>query len=202
MKLTANPGKKDKIHILIDGVYQTTVDALYFSTCGYRDGDELTADEAAEFVRKAHFRRAFNKASSLLSYQNRTRRQLLERLTPDFGADAAEAAVTRLEELRLLDDTKYAESFAEELLRRKKMSPRRILQELLARGIDRDTAEEAVEALDFDSETSLSELLQTKYAGKYDDEKGLRRTVAALQRLGYGYSEIRRAMHEAEEYEE
>ena len=202
MKLTAQPGKKDKIHILIDGGYQTTVDALYFSTCGVRDGAELTADEAAEFVRQAHFRRAFNKASSLLSYQNRTRRQLLERLTPDFGAEAAEAAVARLEELRLLDDRKYAESYADELLRRKKMSPRRILQELLSRGIGRETAEEAVAALDFDGEETLGTLLRTKYRGRYGDEKGVRRTVAALQRLGYGYGEIRAAMRDAELEEE
>ena len=194
MKLTAQPGKKDKIHILIDGVYQTTVDALYFSTCGYRDGAELSAQEAAEFVRKGNERRAFNKASSLLSFQARTRRQLMDRLTPDFGADAAEAAVTRLEELRLLDDTRYAESFADELLRRRKMAPRRILQELLARGIDRETAEAAVDGLETDNADSLVELLRTKYRGKYADDTGMRRTVAALQRLGYGYGEIRAAM--------
>ena len=197
MKLTAQPGKKDKIHILIDGVYQTTVDALYFSMCGYRDGAELTEREAAELVRLGNERRAFNKASALLSFQARTRRQLLDRLTPDFGADAAEAAVARLEELRLLDDTRYAESFADELLRRRHMSPRRILQELLSRGIDRETAEEAVASLDFDSADSLSELLRTKFSGKYSDEKGMRRTVAALQRLGYGYGEIRAAMRDA-----
>ena len=28
MKLTIRPGKKDKIHILIDGDYKTTVDAV------------------------------------------------------------------------------------------------------------------------------------------------------------------------------
>ena len=204
MKLTAQAGKKDKIHILIDGVYQTTVDALYFSTCGFRDGAELTQEQAAAFLRDAHFRRAFNKGASLLSYQDRTRRQLLERLEPDFGAEAAAAAVDRLEELRLVDDARYAETFANELLRRKKMSPRRIRQELLSRGIDRETADEAVDALEFDGESVLLDLLETKYRGKYVDEKGYRRTVAALQRLGYGYGDIRAAMREAQaqDYEE
>lgn len=199
MKLTVQHGKKDKIHILIDGVYQTTVDELYFSTCGVRDGAELTADEAAEFVRQAQCRRAFNKGVSLLSYQDRTRRQLLERLEPDYGEEAAEAAVDRLEELRLINDARYAETFAAELLRRKKMSPRRIRQELLARGIDRETADGAVDALECDTADNLLDLLQTKYRGKFADEKGVRRTVAALQRLGYGYGEIRAAMREARE---
>lgn len=203
MKLTVQPGRKDKIHILIDGVYQTTVDALYFSTCGYRDGADLTAQEAADFLRDAHFRRAFNKASNLLSYQDRTRKQLMERLTPDFGADAAEAAVDRLEELRLVDDTRYAARYAEELRRTKGMAPRGIVYALLSRGIDRDTAEEAVQALEDDSEETLLDLLRTKYRGKYGDAQGMRRTMAALQRLGYGVGEIRKAMRlAADEYDE
>ena len=199
MKLTAKSGKKDKIHISIDGVYQTTVDALYFSTCGYRDGDELSAEHVETFLRDANTRRAFNKAAGLLSYQDRTRKQLVDRLKEDYGEDAAEAAADRLEELRLIDDDRYAEAYAAELLRRKKMAPPRIVQELQRRGIDRETAAFTVQALDFDAQTCIIELLQTKYRGKYADEKGLRRTVAALQRLGYSYSDIRSALRSLEE---
>ncbi len=164
-----------------------------------RDGAELTADEAAAFLRKATARRAFNKGASLLSYQDRTRKQLVTRLREDFPEEAAEAAADRLEELRLLDDTRFAEQYAAELLRRKRCAPRRILQELLLKGVDRETAEAAVEALDFSPQASIIELLETKFAGKFGDEKGLRRTVAALQRLGYGYSDIRGALREIEE---
>lgn len=199
MKLSANYGKKDKVHILIDGDYQTTVDALYWETCGYKDGDELSDTEVSDFLRQANTRRAFNKAAGLLSYQDRTRKQLLDRLCEDYGEDAAVAAVDRLEELRLVDDERYAESFAAELLRRKKMAPARIRQELGRRGIDRETAEFAVEALDFDAQTCIIELLQTKYRGRFSDEKGLRRTIAALQRLGYGYGDIRSALRTLDE---
>ena len=201
MKLTAQPGKKDKIHILIDGDYKTTVDALYFSTCGYKDGAELSEAEAEAFLYEANSRRAFNKAANLLSYQDRTRKQLVDRLREDYGEDAAEAAVDRLEELRLVDDDRYAENYAEELLRRKKFAPRRIRQELLHRGIDRETADFTVETLDFDAESCIIELLQTKFRGKLADEKGLRRTVASLQRLGYDYGDIRAALREVEETE-
>lgn len=199
MKLTIRPGKKDKIHILIDGVYQTTVDALYWGTCGYKDGDRLSAEEAEAFLQQANARRAFNKAAGLLSYQDRTRKQLIDRLKEDYGEQAAGTAVDRLEELHLVDDERYAENYAAELLRRKKMAPSRIRQELQRRGIDRETAEFTVQALDFDAETCIIELLQTKFRGKYTDEKGLRRTVAALQRLGYSYSDIRSALRTLEE---
>lgn len=199
MKLTVKPGNRDKIHIYIDGEYQTTVDSLYFGTCGVRDGAELTAAEAADFLREANGRRAFNKGASLLSYQDRTRRQIIERLREDYGDEAAEAAADRLTELRLLDDTRYAENYAAELLRRKKCAPRRIMQELLQKGVDRETAEAAVGGLDFSADVCIIELLKTKFAGKYGDEKGLRRTIAALQRLGYGYGDIRSALRQIEE---
>ena len=199
MKLTVKPGNRDKIHVFIDGDYQTTVDSLYFSTCGVRDGAELTAAEAAQFLRDANDRRAFNKGASLLSYQDRTRRQRVERLSETYGAQAAEAAADRLESLRLLDDARFAENYAAELLRRKKYTPRRIMQVLLQKGIDRDTAEQAVEGLDFAPDACIIELVQTRFAGKFRDEKGLRRTIAALQRLGYSYSDIRSALRQIED---
>ena len=198
MKLTVKAGTRDKIHIYIDGDYQTTVDSLYFGSCGVRDGAELSAEEAAAFLQKANDRRAFNKGASLLSYQDRTRRQLVDRLRMDYGEAAAEAAADRLESLRLLDDVRFAENYAAELLR-KKYAPRRILQELLQKGVDRETAQAAVEGLDFAPQESIIELLETKFAGKYGDEKGLRRTVAALQRLGYGYGDVRSALRQIEE---
>ena len=199
MKLTVKPGKRDKIHVYIDGDYQTTVDSLYFSTCGLRDGAEMTEQEAAQFLRQANARRAFNKGASLLSYQDRTRRQLVDRLREDYGDEAAEAAADRLEELRLLDDVRFAENYAAELLRRKKCAPRRIMQELLQKGIDRDTAEQAVQGLDFAPDVCIIELLQTKFAGKFRNEAGLRRTIAALQRLGYSYGDIRSALRQIED---
>lgn len=202
MKLTVKPGKRDKLHIYLDDEYRTTVDALYFGSCGFRDGMELDESQAEAFLRQANDRRAFNKAASLLSMQDRTRRQLLDRLTEDFGEASAEAAVDRLEELRLVDDARYARSFADELQRRKNAAPRRIRQELIGRGIDPDTADETLAEMEFDPRESIDALLRTRFRGKYADEKGLRRTIAALQRLGYGYGDIRAALRDAAEEEE
>jgi regulatory protein len=202
MKLTVKPGKRDKLHIYLDDEYRTTVDALYFGSSGLRDGMEIGEAEAETFLRQANERRAFNKASSLLSLQDRTRRQLIDRLTEDFGEDAACAAVDRLEALRLVDDARYARNFADELRRRKNAAPRRIRQELISRGIDADTADETIADLEFDPRESIGELLRTRFCGKFADEKGMRRTVAALQRLGYGYGDIRAALRDADDAEE
>ncbi len=202
MKLTVKPGRRDKLHIYFDDEYRTTVDALYFSTCGVHDGEILTEAQVEAFLRRANDRRAFNKAASLLSLQDRTRRQLMDRLSEEYGEASAAAAVDRLEELRLVDDTRYAENFAAELQRRRHAAPRRIRQELIGRGIDADTADEVIAEMDFDPREAIDTLLRTRFRGKFSEEKGLRRTIAALQRLGYAYGDIRAALRDAADEEE
>lgn len=50
--------------------------------------------------------------------------------------------------------------------------------------------------MDIDPAEQLRDLLERKYARGLGDEKSRRRTVAALQRLGYRWEEIRRALEE------
>ena len=79
------------------------------------------------------------------------------------------------------------------------MGKRRIEQELRERGVSRDIASACVEELDGDDVERITALLNTKFAGRFSDEKGRRRTFAALTRLGYSCSDIRSAMRQADE---
>ena len=54
------------------------------------------------------------------------------------------------------------------------------------------------ESLDFDPVLRIIELLNTKYARKISDEKGMKRTIASLQRLGYKWSDINSAFRRLE----
>ena len=99
-----------------------------------------------------------------------------------------------LEEMGYLDDERYAQNLAEELFERKGMGLRRIEQELCSRGVSRETARQCVENIECDNVSRIVDLLQTKFAGRFDDEKGKKRTFAALTRLGYTYSDIMSAM--------
>ena len=100
-------------------------------------------------------------------------------------------------ELGLVNDEAYAQRLAEELFRRKGYSPARIEQELIARGVARETAYEAARAIEGDPLERLAALLESKYAPSYKGtERDRRRVVNALQRLGYSFFDIRRAMEE------
>ena len=68
--------------------------------------------------------------------------------------------------------------------------------ELSLKGIDSALIDELLaEYADEEAETeNVLSVLQRRYGGWEEDEKIRRRAVAALQRLGYSYEQIRRAM--------
>lgn len=101
-----------------------------------------------------------------------------------------------MEELGLLNDESFARDYARELFSRKKFGSRRVRMELSLKGIDSALIDELLaEYADEEAETeNVLSVLQRRYGGWEEDEKIRRRAVAALQRLGYSYEQIRRAM--------
>ena len=112
--------------------------------------------------------------------------------------EASRDAVARAEELGYIDEARFAENYAESLYRNKHFGTRRIVQELLRKGISREIAENAVENLDKDDENRIILLLHGKYRTALCDEKGKRRAINGLLRMGYSYSEIRAAIMQVE----
>lgn len=112
------------------------------------------------------------------------------------------AVISRLCELRLLDDSRYAKLWLESRLRFAR-SPRRLLSSLCARGIDRDDAEAALKtALDEDAETSLLVRFVKKYARKQANsqtrggEDAARSLKFLLKSEGFSHAAIQRFLDE------
>ena len=60
----------------------------------------------------------------------------------------------------------------------------------------KDWQDTDIEEIGIDPADQLRDLLERKYAQAVREEKGRRRTVASLQRLGYRWEDIRRALEE------
>lgn len=196
MKLSTQAGRQNKIHIYIDGEYRLTVDDVFWFSERWHNLEEIDGEELAALEEAVSSRRAFNSALDLLSLRAHGKQELYRKLLRKHSPAAAAAAVEKTEEAGLLNDTDYAERFAEELYSRKHYGERRIVSELTARGIDREIAENAVKMLDKDDENRIIKLLQTKYRCAFADEKGRRRAVNGLMRMGYDYAAIRKALEE------
>ena len=73
---------------------------------------------------------------------------------------------------------------------------------LRQKGLTQEQIQQAVDSLgEEDSEERLCRLLERKYARYLGDEKGLRRTVNSLLRMGYSYGEIRQAINRYTQWE-
>ena len=77
---------------------------------------------------------------------------------------------------------------------------RKDLVDKLSKNIDRDLAEEIVEAISLvePDENLLQQLIERKYLRYLGDEKGRNKVIAALMRLGHDYGDVIQAVDEAE----
>ena len=200
MKITAKGGRKDKIHIYIDGEYRLTVDEIFWFSCGYISGDEIDEEELTAFEEAAGSRRAFNSALNSLDYRDHSEKEIRAKLMRKHGAEYVDEAVEKLIELDLINDRRYAENYARELFEHKKFGKIRIKSELIAKGIASDIACETVNSLFEDEEPDniqrIVDIIEKKYYNRMNDEVGRKKVFSALQRMGYTFSDIREAMSE------
>ena len=201
MKLTVKEGKANKIHIYVDEEYRATVDSDYWYSEKYRNYKEIDEEELTELLDAVSFRRAYNKGLDLLSRRPHGTKELIKKLCEKgHEKNSVEKACDRLLELGLLNDEEFARILATELYERKGYGIKRIKQELIFRGIDREIAENAIETLDIDTQNRIILIIKKKYLNKIDDEKGRKRAIDGLMRLGYSYSDIKNALNSISEF--
>ena len=202
MVITAiEPRRKSLSAIYIDGEFALKLDTETVLSNHLKVGEEIDDDRLLELIKASDSRRAKEKALWLISYRDHSEGELRQKLSKDYGEEAVDSAVERLMELRLINDEDFAKKYAESLSH-KHMSQRQIQQKLRLKGIDKELSEDAVENLNLDEKDEIRALVNKKYIRKLSDEADLRRTVAALQRRGFSYSDIKSVINEFAEFEE
>ena len=194
MKITAvEPRRKQMCALFIDGEYVMNLDAQTLIENRFDVGREIDDDELKDIIDKSNERRAKEKALWLISYRSHSKKELFDKLKRGFDEASAQKAVDRMEELGLINDEEFAKLYARKLVNGKKMSVKAAEFELYRKGIDKITAEQVLGELEYDPQTQIIEFITKKYKN-IDDEKIKRRAVAALQRKGYSWEEIKQAI--------
>lgn len=163
---------------------------------GIRIGSEITEKDIARMKQLTQARLAKEKALNLLSYRAHSKKELTDKLLRTCGEEDAGNAVRRMEELGLVDDEGFAKAYAESMAHRKTHSARRVEQELLRRGIGRESAAAAVAEFCQNDEEKITALLTSRYTGKLLDRESRRKAAASLQRMGFRWEDIRRVMQQ------
>ena len=189
MEITAIEPRRHRLsQLYLDGEAAVRVDTETLIKSGWKPGMEITDEELHALLEASEERRAREKALYLLEYRSHSKKELADKISRTTSREAAEAAVEKMEELGLMNDESYG--------------VRRARQELLHKGIDRELVEEILLETAPDPEEKLREIVERKYQRQLQDEKGYRRTVAALQRLGYGWEDIKSVLEEFRETSE
>ena len=165
-----------------------------------RTGMEIERDELRKIIYASNFRRAYQRALFLRDYRDYSEKEMTEKLIKTYKSDAlCKAVLNKLKENRFIDDERYAERMARKLVEVKKFGFRRAKRELMQKGIDQFTAEDALEVYEFTFEENLAELLKTKHSRFLTDEtdrKSIEKVKNALVRYGYDFPQINRAVKE------
>lgn len=147
---------------------------------------------------------ARNIAARYLGYSARSRTEIARRLSrEDFTPDIIEAVIAEMEAMGWVDDAKFANDWVGDRADRKHYGRTRLAAELQRRGVDRDTASEALDTLDEESELRRAlEVARSRWKlepGHAVDRAALeaekRKMAGFLQRRGFGWPIITKVFH-------
>lgn len=135
------------------------------------------------------------KALRLLEFRSHSEAELREKLSRAGGTDIDDV-IAFCYEYNFLNDCEYAKKLVRDLANLKKLGKRRIYQELKARGISDEFANEALEELsDFDAEEALMPLVRKKL-GTNTDRKNIDKVIRYFAYRGYEIDDIKSCIEE------
>lgn len=124
-----------------------------------------------------------------LTAQDRTRQELNKALRArNVTEEVADRVLDRMEDVRLIDDSRFADSWVRSRQQRRGLSKVALRRELSGKGIDRETIDETLQSVDIDDEYSAALMLaQKKLRGMsgLDRQVQQRRLFGALARRGF-----------------
>lgn len=195
--ITASPRAAGRFDLLIDGVPVARLSIQGIERLGLRVGAQVDEWFAAKIAAEATVSRAYDRAMTMLAARGRASgelRRLLGRKgeAPDVVAEVVE----RLTQAGFLDDASFARQFTRWKTGGAALSRRRIEQELTRRGVDRQTAAQAIAETfveeNVDEKATIQQAAEKKLRTltKADDLTRRRRLYSFLARRGYDANAI------------
>ncbi len=178
----------ERVNLFLEGRFAFGLSNKVVADAGLKQGDVLTEAQVADLLRREAYQQALQQAFNYLSYRQRSQQELRRYLAQKGHApETIEATLGKLADYHYVDDQVFAQSWIEN---RQKFRPRgaRLLRaELRQKGIDRETADQAIDDVAGDeraqAEAAARRKLPTIKAGDYV-EFG-RKLGGFLQRRGF-----------------
>ncbi|MDM8534917.1 RecX family transcriptional regulator [Clostridiaceae bacterium HSG29] len=195
-KMEEQKKNKNRISIFIDnefsfGVYHKTVFKFDLFV-----GKELTKELIDEIKMDDEYNKCFNKALNYISYQDRTIKEVKDKLYSNEYLDSTiNNVIKELLKLHYIDDFEYAKRYIGYKI--KETGKYKIKNKLIEKGIDENIIEELLMDYSEDEEYESAYKIANKKNSQYGDidyKKRYSRLSGFLNRKGYSYQTIYRVM--------
>ena len=192
---------KSRYSVYIDGNYEFSLimeDILYFRL---KIGEPISEETYRYITETTLYIKAQNTALKFLGYKMTTEKEVLHKLIKEQYSEEIIARVMEfLIKYDYINDREYCRRYIKETLKLRPKGIYMIKSELKAKGIDEDTADEALEGAQIDELCVAEMLLEKKYEGFAEmDQKELTRVYGYLQRRGFSFGIIKEAVAELAE---
>ena len=136
------------------------------------------------------YKAIYNKALDILSRREHSQKELLDKLIRKFDIpDIVDSVIHNLLEKNIINDYRYSEAYVV-ARKRKGFGPKKIMYELVSRGINENTASEIIDE-EGGWQDAASKAFNKKYkAGKGKDFKEQNKQRVFLQNRGFTFEEI------------
>lgn len=178
---------------------------LYRNECkkfGIAEEEYLDEEVYHTIMEEVLATRAIKRAMHLLEKQDRTKKQLYDKLKQNgYPDECIEKAIDYVENYQYIDDSRYAQNYIR--FHQKGKSRQRLKMDLMKKGITKDLIEQALEEEYVDQEQEqIRALLEKKnFFVCKDEPKEVRKIYQFLLRRGFQSSDISYVMREMEKVE-
>lgn len=202
MKITAiepQKGDPNRRNIFADGKFVIGISLKVLEDFSLSEGDFLSENALSALTKAENIYKAKKKALNYLDYAEQSEKTMIEKLTrAGFSDEVARIAVDELSAEGIINDESYAKRYAYYLYTKKFYGRRRVVMELMGKGIDRDAAQEAA---DSQMPEDFTELIRTLALKRVRSVKGISdkdydKVFAYLLRCGHEYGDIREVLSE------
>lgn len=181
---TQRHGSKRR-QLFVDGELWRCVSSEVVAAAELHEGDDVEPASLREAIAELEPRFAKERALRLLSFKDRSRAGLIERLTDDgYPQEVAEGVVADLQRMGFVDDDRFAAAYARTLVEIKRFGRSRVLRELERAGIEDSVAAGAVaEALPEETEDLAALVIARSAACR--SGSSVDKVASRLMRRGY-----------------
>ena len=195
MEITAiTPQKKDKTrcNIEIDGRFYCGMKLETVMQNRLKAGEIVTPELLSEMQMQSEKQTALDKALTHITVSMKTEKEIRDFLArKGFLQNVCDYVVDKMKEYGFLDDALYAKQYTE--YAGKKKGARLIALELKRRGVDDETARNAVAEIE-DGDQASRRVLEKYMRGKEVNRDTLRKAYAHLVSKGFDYDTARSAL--------